>query len=139
MSGLCQICGSPLAGDVALCPKCADLLGWVRSYFAHVPGLETHIKPHTTFKDLGADSLDWMNWLVEAEEKLGIVIPDRDAEKLNTVGQFLSYLRAKGASWARDDYIRLKRNGGCFRNYAWEKIKLDRMQSPPSPGASDEI
>ena len=108
MSGPCKICGSPLDGDTALLPACANLLRWVRGYFAHVPGLELHIRPQTTFKDLGADSLDWMNWLVEAEDKLGIAIPDPDAEKLITVGEFLRYLRAQGASWACDDHIRLE-------------------------------
>jgi acyl carrier protein len=29
-----------------------------------------------------------MDWLLQALEKLGIAIPDRDAESLQTVGQF---------------------------------------------------
>jgi acyl carrier protein len=40
-----------------------------------------------------------MSWLLEAEQKLGIDIPDKDAEKLRTVGQFVRYLRARGASY----------------------------------------
>jgi acyl carrier protein len=63
-----------------------------------VPGLEAQIAPETTFIDLGADSLDWMDWLLEAEDKLGTTIPDRDAEGLHTVGQFLRYLRIRGAA-----------------------------------------
>jgi hypothetical protein len=45
------------------------LLGWVRGYFAHVPGLAAEIIPETTFLDLGAD---WMDWLFEAKSTLGI-------------------------------------------------------------------
>lgn len=81
--------------------------------------------------DPGVESLDWMNWIVEAEEKLGIAIPDEDVEALSTVGQFLRYLRARNASWASNDDIRLAQKGGCFHAYAWENVRADR----PSPTA----
>ena len=136
----CQICGDVAPGEaVAHCPECAHLLRWVRGYFAHVPGLETHIRPETTFRDLGADSLDWMDWLVEAEGKLGIKIPDEDAGELNTVGEFLRYLRARGASWPSDYDIRLRQKGGCFRNYVWVKDHRDRQRRPVTPGASGDL
>ena len=85
-------------------------------------GLDKQVTQQTTFNDLGTDSLDWMNWLLEAEEKLGIAIPERAAERLQTVGQFIKYLRAQGASWTSDDDIQLKQKGGCVRTYVWEKV-----------------
>jgi acyl carrier protein len=127
MPATCSICGDVVADGAAHCQECAQLLRWVRGYFAHVSGLDMQITPQTAFNDLGADSLDWMNWLLEAEEKLGIAIPDRDVERLRTVGQFIQILRARGASWAPDDDIRLKTKGGCFRNYAWEKVRVNRQ------------
>jgi acyl carrier protein len=122
----CSTCGEVVADRNGLCRECALLLRWVRGYFGHVSGLDKQITPQTTFNDLGTDSLDWMNWLVEAEEKLGIAIPDLEAERTQTVGQFIQCLRARGASWAPDDDIRLKTKGGCFRNYAWEKVRVNR-------------
>ena len=36
--------------------------------------------------DLGADSLDTVELIMEFEEEFGIEIPDEDAEKMTTVG-----------------------------------------------------
>lgn len=43
--------------------------------------------------DLGADSIDLMELLMEAEETFDIKIPDEDREKLRTVGDVVSYIR----------------------------------------------
>lgn len=45
---------------------------------------------------LGVDSPDYTEWLVEAEERFGIAIPDGDAEAMGTVGDFLRYIRLHG-------------------------------------------
>ena len=42
--------------------------------------------------DLGLDSLDMVELIMELEEGLGIEIPDKDAEKLTTVGEAISYV-----------------------------------------------
>ncbi|HET9986387.1 MAG TPA: acyl carrier protein [Longimicrobiales bacterium] len=47
-------------------------------------------------EDLGADSLDTVELVMAFEEEFGIEIPDEDAEKLQTVGDAVNYLREKG-------------------------------------------
>ena len=42
--------------------------------------------------DLGADSLDTVELIMEMEEEFGIEIPDEKAEKLATVGDAVSYI-----------------------------------------------
>lgn len=43
-------------------------------------------------EDLGADSLDTVEMIMEFEDEFGIEIPDEDAEQLSTVGESLTYL-----------------------------------------------
>ena len=45
--------------------------------------------------DLGADSLDTVELIMEFEKEFNIDIPDEDAEKLRTVGDALGYLKEK--------------------------------------------
>ena len=47
--------------------------------------------------DLGADSLDTVELIMEFEKEFNIDIPDEDAEKLRTVGDAVAYLEAKVA------------------------------------------
>jgi acyl carrier protein len=42
--------------------------------------------------DLGADSLDTVELIMELEEEFGIEIPDEDAEKITTVGAAVDYV-----------------------------------------------
>lgn len=44
--------------------------------------------------DLGADSLDQVELVMELEEEFGITIPDDAAEKITTVGQAIDYIVA---------------------------------------------
>lgn len=44
--------------------------------------------------DLGADSLDTVELILSFEEEFDISIPDEDAEKLETVGKAVEYLKA---------------------------------------------
>ena len=43
-------------------------------------------------EDLGADSLDTVQLVMEFEEEYGIVITDEDAETLTTVGAIKQYI-----------------------------------------------
>ncbi len=45
--------------------------------------------------DLGADSLDTVELIMEFENSFSITIPDEDAEKITTVGDAVSYIEAK--------------------------------------------
>ena len=42
--------------------------------------------------DLGADSLDTVELVMEFEEEFDITIPDEEAEKIQTVGQAIEYI-----------------------------------------------
>ncbi len=44
--------------------------------------------------DLGADSLDTVELIMEFEKEFNIAIPDDQAEKIGTVGEAISYIEA---------------------------------------------
>ena len=46
-------------------------------------------------EDLGADSLDTMDLVIELEKKFSITIPEEDAEKLSTFGSAVNYIKEK--------------------------------------------
>ena len=46
--------------------------------------------------DLGADSLDLVELIMEMEENFGLQIADEDLEKIRTVQDVIDYLRSKG-------------------------------------------
>lgn len=53
------------------------------------------ITPETSFvNDLGADSLDTVELVMELEEEFDINIPDDAAEKIQTVGQAVEYIES---------------------------------------------
>jgi len=52
------------------------------------------VKPETNFiNDLGADSLDIVELVMELEEEFDMSIPDEDAEKIRTVGEAVEYIK----------------------------------------------
>ncbi|ACM60258.1 acyl carrier protein [Caldicellulosiruptor bescii] len=54
---------------------------------------EDKITPESSFlDDLGADSLDIVELIMELEEEFGIEIPDEDAEKIRTVADAVKYI-----------------------------------------------
>jgi acyl carrier protein len=51
------------------------------------------VTPETSFvNDLGADSLDTVELVMELEEEFDINIPDDAAEKIQTVGQAIDFI-----------------------------------------------
>ena len=54
------------------------------------------ITTDTSFiNDLGADSLDTVELVMEFEDEFEISIPDEDAEKIQTVGAAIDYIGSK--------------------------------------------
>ncbi len=54
---------------------------------------EDKITPEASFvDDLGADSLDTVELIMQLEEEFGIEIPDEDAEKITTVQAAVDYI-----------------------------------------------
>ncbi|GAA0890486.1 acyl carrier protein [Fulvivirga kasyanovii] len=57
---------------------------------------ETEVTPDANFvKDLGIDSLDYAELVMEFEQTFDIRIPDEDAEKLQTINQAVNYIDNK--------------------------------------------
>lgn len=56
----------------------------------------SEVTPNKTFiDDLGADSLDIVEMVMEMEEEFEIEIPDEDAEKIKTVQDAIAYIEKK--------------------------------------------
>jgi acyl carrier protein len=54
------------------------------------------VTPSASFiEDLGADSLDTVELVMAFEEEFNIEVPDEDAEKLQKVGDVVSYIEGK--------------------------------------------
>lgn len=78
----------------------ADLEEKVKEIIAKELGVEREkLTDSASFmEDLGADSLDTVELVMEFEKEFNIDIPDEDAEKLRTVGDALNYLRQKATA-----------------------------------------
>jgi len=56
---------------------------------------ESEVTPQASFtNDLGADSLDTVELIMEFEKAFGITIPDDQAEKISTVGEAIAHIEA---------------------------------------------
>jgi acyl carrier protein len=66
----------------------------VKQIIIEKPGVEeSEVTPEASFtNDLGADSLDTVELIMEFEKEFNISIPDDQAENISTVGQAISYL-----------------------------------------------
>ena len=54
---------------------------------------ESQVKPEANFtSDLGADSLDTVELIMELEKEFNLSIPDDDAQKIATVGDAIAYI-----------------------------------------------
>ncbi len=54
---------------------------------------ESEVTPEASFtNDLGADSLDTVELIMEFEKEFNIAIPDDQAEKIGTVGEAIKFI-----------------------------------------------
>lgn len=57
---------------------------------------ENEVTPTAEFtKDLGADSLDTVELIMEFEKEFDITIPEDQTEKISTVGDAIAYIEAQ--------------------------------------------
>jgi acyl carrier protein len=75
----------------------ADVAAKVKEIIVNKLGVdEAQITDTASFtNDLGADSLDTVELVMEFEKAFGLTIPDEDAEKIGTVGAAVSYIQSK--------------------------------------------
>jgi acyl carrier protein len=78
-----------------LVPELAEIETKVKKIVAEQMGVaEDEIRRETSFvNDLNADSLDTVELVMEFEEKFELNIPDEEAEKIQTVGQAIDYIK----------------------------------------------
>ena len=56
---------------------------------------ESEVTPEASFtNDLGADSLDTVELIMDFEKEFGVSIPDDQTEKIQTVGDAIAYIEA---------------------------------------------
>jgi acyl carrier protein len=74
----------------------SDIATRVKALIVEKLGVEeSEVTPEASFtNDLGADSLDTVELIMELEKEFDISIPDEQAEKIQTVGQAIEYIEA---------------------------------------------
>lgn len=72
----------------------ADIASRVKAIIADKLGLEEdEVTPDATFtSDLGADSLDTVELIMDLEKEFDITIPDDEAENISTVNEAVKYI-----------------------------------------------
>lgn len=72
----------------------SEIAAQVKNIIVDKLGVEAEeVTPEKSFtNDLGADSLDTVELIMEFEKEFGISIPDDQAEKISTVGDAIAYI-----------------------------------------------
>lgn len=72
----------------------SDIASRVKAIIVDKLGVdESEVAPEASFtNDLGADSLDTVELIMEFEKEFNIAIPDDQAEKIGTVQEAVSYI-----------------------------------------------
>jgi acyl carrier protein len=86
------LCASTLNNTQAM----SDIATRVKAIIVDKLGVdESEVQTESSFtNDLGADSLDTVELIMEFEKEFNIAIPDDQAEKISTVGQAVDYIQA---------------------------------------------
>jgi acyl carrier protein len=105
----CTLCGaetnllfSDPAGD-ASCPNCghllwfsADLLSTLQEKLAQAYNTTTgRVTPDTSLVQLGGDSLDTVELVMELEEQFHLSVPDDEVKRLKTAGDAIRYIEQR--------------------------------------------
>jgi acyl carrier protein len=110
----CPICGKSVTiepsdptGD-APCPNCGYLLRWIRRKLAEKLGVdpESVTSSKSFVNDLGGDSLDAAELVIEIEDEFGVTIPDEKIEQINTVADAIRFIQEQlgdGNDWVPID------------------------------------
>ena len=74
----------------------SDITNRVKAIIVDKLGVdESEVTNSATFtNDLGADSLDTVELIMELEKEFNVTIPDDQAEKITTVGDAIAYVEA---------------------------------------------
>jgi acyl carrier protein len=95
----CPVCGKLAAlepsypGGDSCCPSCGHLLWWFRDRLGGEGLAAEQITFSSSFvDDLGADSLDIVELVMELEKDFGVTIPDEEAERIKTVGEAIRFI-----------------------------------------------
>ncbi len=74
----------------------ADIEARVKEIITEQLGVDpSEVTPNASFvNDLGADSLDTVELVMALEEEFGMEIPDEEAEKIQTVGDAINYIKS---------------------------------------------
>jgi len=74
----------------------SDIASRVKAIIVEKLGVEeSEVTPEASFtNDLGADSLDTVELIMEFEKEFGISIPDDQAEKISSVGEAITHIEA---------------------------------------------
>ena len=73
----------------------SDIAAKVKAIIVDKLGVdESEVTPEASFtNDLGADSLDTVELIMEFEKEFNMAIPDEQAEKIATVGEAIAYIQ----------------------------------------------
>jgi acyl carrier protein len=84
------------AGD-ACCPSCGHLLWWFRDRLGRDAGTAAErVTLSSSFvEDLGLDSLDLVELILELEEEFDIRIADDEAQRIKTVADAIRYIEQR--------------------------------------------
>ena len=75
----------------------SEIASRVKAIIAEKLNVElSEVKDDASFtNDLGADSLDTVELIMDFEKEFGISIPDEDAEKISKVGDAIAYVEVR--------------------------------------------
>jgi acyl carrier protein len=99
----CPVCGNESAvepsdpGGDACCPSCGHLLWWFRDRLVRDAGTapERVMLSSSFVDDLGLDSLDIVELIMELEEEFHIQVPDDEARRIKTVSGAIRYIEER--------------------------------------------